>query len=316
MRTNCLEFIDRGKLGLCELGDPPEPGPHEILMETKFSAITNGTERHAFLVEQGFGGGRFPSRHGYQQVGEIIAVGEGVARYERGDWVYYGGYVGHRGWNLVDEKDLMIELPEDIDRRHCALFGVAGVALRAVRRMGVSAGDKVWVAGQGPIGQFVSQAARAVGGLVSASDIDEDRLKVAKECGAHYIFNATRKEDEDALEAGGPYDYIFDCCGLESLFFDILDRGLLAGGGTIGALAVRDKATFPWTLLHQKQAKIEVSCHFDRDDLRVLLHLYRRGPVVIEPMVSHEVSIDEAPGIYDKLAAGSPDLLGVVFDWS
>ena len=160
MRTTALTFLSRGQLGLQELGDPPPLGPAEILIETVYTGITNGTERHAFLSEHGYGGGQFPSRHGYQHVGRVAAVGPGVTRYAPGDWVFYGEYVGHRGWNIAAENALLIGLPAGIDPKYAALFGVAGVALRSVRRMGVRAGDNVWVVGQGPIGLFTGPLGR------------------------------------------------------------------------------------------------------------------------------------------------------------
>jgi len=316
MRSTGLEFVAKGKVGACELGDPGEVGPTQMLLETKYTGITNGTERHALLVEHGYGRGQFPSRHGYQHVSEVVAVGDGVTGFRKGDWVFLGRYVGHRGWNVEDENGLLIKLPESIDRRHCALFGVAGVALRGVRRMGVRQGDNVWVAGQGPIGHFVAQAARAAGARVTVTDVLEKRLDAARKCGAHVVLNASDDRTLAALREGGPYDYIYDCCSAENLLFDIHVNKMLAYGGTIGMMAVRDKVSYPWSLLHGTQARIETSCHFDNDDLRVLLFLYEQGLLTIEPMVSHVVSIDEAPALYDALANAAEELLGVIFDWT
>lgn len=317
MRKTALEFSSRGKLAIRELGEPPQLGPSELLLETAYTGITNGTERHAFLSEHGYGGGRFPCRHGYQHVSKVVATGRDVTRFETGDWVFYGRYVGHNGWNVVDEgkEDLLIRLPADVDRRYCALFGVAGVALRSVRRMGVGQGDNVWVAGQGPIGHFVAQAARAAGARVTVTDILTRRLDAARKCGAHAVLNAADEMTSRRLEKGGPYDYIYDCCSAKELLFEVQEKGMLAHGGTIAMMAVRDTVAYPWKLLHGTEARIETSCHFAADDLRVLLFLCEQGLVNIEPMVSHFAAIDEAPRIYDLLAHHSEDLLGVIFDW-
>ena len=316
MRTTGLEFAAKGKLAVVDLGAPPTPGSTEVLIETRYTAITNGTERHAFLVEHGFGGNRFPSRHGYQHVGQIAAVGRDVGGLREGDWVFYGDYVGHRGWNLVSEDtELLATLPGDIDRQYAALFGVAGVALSGVRQMGVSVGHRVWAVGQGPIGNFTAQSALAAGARVTVTDIVPHRLAVAKACGAHVVLDARDESHLEELREGGPYDYIYDCCSAENLFFEIFEHQLLARHGTIGAMAVRDTATFPWSLLHGRRARIEVSCHFTRDDLRVLAQLCQQGSVRLRPLVTHAVGIEDAPRIYDMLASRSEDLLGVIFDW-
>ena len=316
MRKTALEFAARGKLAIRDLGEPPPLGLSGILLETVYTGITNGTERHAFLSEYGFGGGIYPSRHGYQHVSKVVATGKDVTRFETGGWVFFGGYVGHNGWNIVDENALLIKLPADIDRRYCALFGVAGVALRSVRRMGIRQGDNVWVAGQGPIGHFTAQATRTAGARVTVTDMLDNRLDAARKCGAHVVLNPADKNTEKLLKEGGPYNYIYDCCSAKELLFEVHKNRLLAHGGTMAMMAVRDTVSYPWSLLHGTEARIETSCHFGTDDLRVLLFLCKQGLVNMEPVVSHLVSIDKAPGIYDQLAHHGEELLGVIFDWT
>ncbi|KKL51738.1 hypothetical protein LCGC14_2292470, partial [marine sediment metagenome] len=214
MRTTALEFVAKGEVGFCELGDPPAPEAGQMLVETKYTGVTNGTERHALMCEHGWGG-KFPSRHGYQHVGQVAAVGEDVSDFAVGDWVFSGSYVGHRGWNVVAAAGLVIKLPDDLEPRSCALFGVAGVALRGVRRMGVGAGDNVWVVGQGPIGHFTAQAARAVGARVTVTDMVPKRLEAARAAGAHVALDAANEGTLQALKDAGPFDYIYDCCSAE-----------------------------------------------------------------------------------------------------
>lgn len=315
MRNIGLEFGAKGKCAFCDLGLPPELDSDEILLETLYTGVTNGTERHALLSEHGYGGGNYPSRHGYQHVGRIIAIGNTVTQYAIGESVFYGGYVGHNGWNIVTENALMIKLPATLEHKYCALFGVAAVALRAVRRMGVRPGDNVWVVGQGPIGQFIGQASRSAGAKVTVTDLIEHRLRVAEQCGAHSILDASDTTVWTQLSKGRPYDFIFDCCSAPSLLKDIHKHQLLAHGGTVGMMAVRDSVTYPWSLLHGTEAKIETSCHFDRDDLRVLLFLVEHGYTQIAPVVTHMVEIEEALNIYQLLAYDQESLLGVIFNW-
>ena len=116
--------------------------------------------------------------------------------------------------------------------------------------------------------------------------------------------------------AEGPYNFIFDCCSARDLLEEVFTNRLLAYGGTIGLMAVRQRVNYPWSLLHGLEARIETSCHFDSDDLRVLLSLVEQGLVKIQPLVSHLVPIDRAPEIYELLANHSERLLGVIFDWS
>ncbi len=311
-----VEFTARGVAELVSIGDPPRPVGSQVLIRTEFTGVTNGTERHALLAEHGYGGGVFPSRHGYQHVGKIEAVGDAVTGLAVGDRVFCGDYVGHRAWHITDENGLLVKLTDEMAPRDCALMGVAGVALRAVRRMRVGAGDNVWVAGQGPIGHFIAQAARAVGAQVTVTDLSAKRLRAATVAGVHHALDASASDTPARLKAIGPFSFIFDGCSAPRLLFDIFEAGLLAHSGCIGMMAVRSEVTYPWSILHGTEARIETSCHFSRDDLRALRFLVASGAMDLRPIVSDVLPITDAPEPYRRLADGDPELMGVVFDWS
>jgi len=305
------------------LGEPPDPGATQILIRTHYSGITNGTERHALVGDFGYGGG-YPGRHGYQHVGVVEKAGAQVKAFREGDIVFYGHYVGHRGWNIVEIGSgdspslglhLCLRLPDDIDHEFCALLGVTGVGMRHVRRVRVSPAERVWVVGLGPIGQSAAQSARAYGAHVTVTDVVDRRLDVAKKLGAHRIINASEPSSMEQLKQGSPYNCIIDASGMPSLLSDIHRNGLLAHRGTIGLLAVRGETTFQWGMLHILEGAFEVSCHFALDDLGVIIHFLRSGVMQIKPMISHRVPVTEAPRIYEIMRDNPRELLGVIFSW-
>ncbi|MBN1348058.1 zinc-binding dehydrogenase [candidate division KSB1 bacterium] len=324
MRDIGIEYVAPGKMQFYDLGSPPALKSTEILIRTSFSGITNGTERHSLMGEHGWKG-VFPSRNGYQHVGKIEKVGEEVQGFKPGDWVFYGRYVGHRGWHIQDvananpfmnDSHLCFLLPATANYKLCALMGVAGVSVRGVRRCRIGPAQNVWVAGAGVIGQFAAQAARAAGARVIVSDINPKRLAVAEDLGAHRTIQVEKTTYNSAIQAEGPFDCIIDACGVNSLMLDIFEGNLLAHGGVISCQAVRTNTTFYWGLLHSKEASIEVSCHFGLDDLRVLMHFITNGIIRINPLISHIESIENAPGIYELLRDKPEELLGVIFDWN
>jgi 2-desacetyl-2-hydroxyethyl bacteriochlorophyllide A dehydrogenase len=323
LRSIGIEYPSQGQVRFFDLGDPREPGDLEILIETEYSGITNGTERHALLGEHGWKG-VFPSRHGYQHVGLVRATGKDVEGFAEGDRVFYGQYVGHRGWHIQEVQSydrasyvshLVLKLPEKMDSESSALLGVAGVAMRGVRRFRVKDKDTVWVAGAGPIGQFAAQAARVMGAEVTVTEPIGHRRAVAKSLGARHVFDPREDGAMDALKRGGPYDCIIDACGAKGLLGEIPRHGLLAHGGVIGLLAVRSETTFAWSMLHGTEASIEVSCHFSLDDLELLVSHVLSGGMGIQPMITHRAKVEDAMGIYELLRDRPSELLGVVFDW-
>jgi 2-desacetyl-2-hydroxyethyl bacteriochlorophyllide A dehydrogenase len=319
-----LEYRAHGEIGFYELGAPPEPGPTEILIGTRYSGITNGTERHVMMGEHGY---EPEGRHGYQNAGIIEAVGADVENFAVGDAVFYGAYVGHRGWHIADVaftdvesylSHLVFKLPEGLDLKDCALMGVAGVATRAVRRVRVGPADNVWVVGQGLIGSFAAQIARASGARVTVSDINPKRLAIAEQIGAAHDVIAVERGSgtvNDQIAAGGPYNVILDASGAPSLLLDAHAAGVLAYRGVVGLIAVRGETTFDWRMFHGREASIEVSCHFGLDDLRVLAHFMREGMVKVGPLVTHAQPIDEAARIYALLRDDPGAMLGTIFEW-
>ena len=51
-----IQYPAARQVRFMELGNPPAPGPTQILIRTHCSGITNGTERHAILGEHGWKG--------------------------------------------------------------------------------------------------------------------------------------------------------------------------------------------------------------------------------------------------------------------
>jgi 2-desacetyl-2-hydroxyethyl bacteriochlorophyllide A dehydrogenase len=318
MRNIGIHFVAKGQMEFFDLGEPTDPNPTQILIRTHYSGITNGTERHALMGDFGYGGG-YPGRHGYQHVGVVEKVGSQVKAFVEGDMVFFGHYVGHRGWNIVEamspDSALCLKLPPDIDYEDCALLGVTGVGMRNVRRIRVSPAQNVLVVGLGPIGQGAAQSARAFGAYVTVMDLNQKRLDVAKKLGAHSVINAGDHSATDQLKQGGPYNCIIDASGAKSLLEDIRKNGLLAYRGAIGLLAVRGETTFQWGMLHILEGSFEVSCHFSLDDLNVIIHFMKLDIMKIKPMVTHRVPIISAPEIYGVMRDNPGELLGVIFNW-
>jgi 2-desacetyl-2-hydroxyethyl bacteriochlorophyllide A dehydrogenase len=333
MRSTGIEYPARGEMAFVDLGSPPDPKDTEILIRTCFSGITNGTERHALMAEHLWG--QFPSRHGYQHVGVVEKAGREVKEFAEGDWVFFGHYVGHRAWNVIDVASplalhsgnhLTVRLPareDPLQYSEYALLGVAGVAMRGARRFRVGPAQNVWVAGLGPIGQYAAQACRALGAAVTVTDVNQERLDTASAAGAHKALNVsgTRSESHSSADAdaaikqGAPYDAIIDCSGYPPFVRELFEKHLLKHGGVVGLLAVRTDTVFHWSMLHMTEASIEVSCHFSVNDLKALLRFMQDRVILNEPLIKDYISIDRAPEIYATMRDRPADLLGVVFDW-
>jgi hypothetical protein len=148
-------------------------------------AVFNGTERNV-LCGGNYGGRKWPNRCGYQNVGRILEVGPDVTGFSPGDLVFSGDFCQHRQYFAAPARadSLIVKLPAEVEAKHAALFGVAGVAMHDVRRTEVRLGERILVVGAGPIGQFTAQAARLAGAHVTVCDLNGRRLSIARDLGA------------------------------------------------------------------------------------------------------------------------------------
>ncbi|MBF6671202.1 NAD(P)-dependent alcohol dehydrogenase [Glutamicibacter halophytocola] len=110
------------------------------------------------------------------------------------------------------ESDFAFPIPDSISDEAAALIEPLSVGLWACERAGIRPGSRVLIAGAGPIGVIVAQAARAFGASeIYISDIAEERLEFALEHGATKALNAAT----DSVE-GLDVDAFIDASGAPS----------------------------------------------------------------------------------------------------
>jgi 2-desacetyl-2-hydroxyethyl bacteriochlorophyllide A dehydrogenase len=308
-----IMFTEKGQ---AELQSEPTPTlqPGTVLCESLYTGLTNGTERNVLM------GGNYcaghPARCGYQNVGRILAVGDGVEGLAEGDVVFSGDFCQHTRWFAAPAgpESLIVKLPEAVDAQHAALFGVASVATHDVRRASVSIGQRVLVVGAGPIGQFTAQVARAAGAIVTVIDLNARRLEVARQLGAHRTVTVTADGPWDELCRDGRFDVVFEDSGGPVL--DRIIEQAVAFRGTVVVIAGRDRVDYPFNAGQGAEVTIVQAGHFVRDDLEQLCRLVAEGAVNVGPVIQEVVPADEMVGVYERLRDEPASLFGTVFDWT
>lgn len=125
-----------------------------------------------------------------------------------------------------------------------ALVEPLAVAVWAVRRAGLTLGERVVVTGSGPIGQLVAQVARAAGATwVDVIDPDPDRFSSARA-----IADAVHERADDLRE--GASDVLFECSGAPEALSDL---GALRPGARIALVGTPAHRTVPEGLLIRAQ---------------------------------------------------------------
>ncbi len=219
----------------------PKIADDEILLKVKKVGIC-GTDLHLYN-----GGMKvpLPLTPGHEFVGDVEAVGAKVSTITVGDRAVAEHVIGcgtcrfcvygkknlcvnptiiglHQPGALQEymaiPADLVYVLPDSIPYDQGVLVEPLSIAVYGVRKASVAVGDTVVVVGQGPIGLFLDQVAKAAGATVVGIDIMPARLQYAqKHHFADNVFNA--KDDvvkpfSNQFQSGA--DVVFEVVGQQS----------------------------------------------------------------------------------------------------
>lgn len=122
---------------------------------------------------------------GYSLAGRVLEVGSSMSGLNVGDRVACGGagYANHSEINYVP-KNLIVKIPDGVDDIDASFVTVGAIALQGVRQTEPKLGEKIAVMGLGLLGQLTVQLLKANGCKVIGSDVDPEKIKLAKKLGA------------------------------------------------------------------------------------------------------------------------------------
>jgi 2-desacetyl-2-hydroxyethyl bacteriochlorophyllide A dehydrogenase len=183
-----LLFVSPGQVAPAPV-DLPDVGPGRLLVRTRWSGISTGTELLAYrglldpelAVDERIGslGGtfRYPFAYGYSCVGEVERSTGPVAP---GALVF--AFHPHQDRFVVGEDDVVV-LPPGTDARQATLFPYVETALQLSLDAGPVAGETVVVVGLGVVGVLTALLVQRAGATVIATDPAGDRRELAASLG-------------------------------------------------------------------------------------------------------------------------------------
>jgi S-(hydroxymethyl)glutathione dehydrogenase/alcohol dehydrogenase len=195
--------------------------------------------------------------------------------------------------------------------RACILAcGVVTGAGAVWNTAGVTDGETVAVIGAGGVGLSAVQAARVnYASRIVAVDVDDEKLELARRCGATDVVNATRDDPVAAVHAivPGGVDHSFEAIGRASTAQQAL--AMIGRGGTCTIIGVLDPAESLTVgsadLMMGKTVRQSLmgSARFVVDIERLVTHALA-GRFDLDGMISSERSLDELPTALDDVDAG------------
>jgi threonine dehydrogenase-like Zn-dependent dehydrogenase len=185
----------------------------------------------------------------------------------------------------------------DLDPLLTAFIEPMSIAVRTVERGRVTAGDRVLILGAGPIGQAVAIAAIDRGATVLVVDRLATRLDRGSATGADL---AVSRPGDDlvarAREWGGGElpDVVVEATGAQEPMRATLDVVAQAGRVLVVGLSTHEVPLRIGALPFRELDLLGVSC-CTSDDFAEAANLVSRRRDAVEPLISHEFELEDAP---------------------
>ncbi len=290
----------------------PEPGPGEVVVRTRYSGISRGTETLVYrgavppsqyaAMRAPFQEGEFPApvKYGYLSVG-IVEHGppELLGRTVFCLYPHQTGYV-------VPIRAVVV-VPDGVPPARAVLAGTVETAVNALWDAAPLIGDRIAVVGAGMVGCCVARLlARFPGARVTIVDVDETRAGVAAALGADFAVPADAAGGCDlvvhASATSAGLQRSIDLLGREGTVLDLSWYGdaqvqlSLGGAFHSGRLAIRASQV-------GMVSPVRRGSRTPADRLGLALELMRDP--AFDVLITGESRFEELPQVLGRLASGA-----------
>jgi len=353
-----LQSLKTGETILEEI-PVPNVGRGSVLIQTSHSLVSLGTER--MLVEFGKASiiekarqqpdkvsqvldkiktdGLMPTLEavfnklgqpiplGYCNVGEVIAIGDGVSDFTIGERVASNG--PHAEVVSVP-KNLVAKIPESVSNENATFTIIGSIGLQGIRLLKPSLSEKIVVIGLGLIGLITCQLLKANGCNVVGIDVDQTKCDLAKKWGIKTLNPVTTNPVKSVMDLTHNYgaDGVLITASTKSN--DVISqaarmsrkRGRIILVGVVG-LDI-NRADF-----YEKELSFQVSCSYgpgryddsyeqkgidyplpyvrwtEKRNFEAILEAIKNGSLNVKELITERVPLEDYNQIYENIDSGN-----------
>ncbi len=303
--------------------EAPVRKENEALLQINKVGIC-GTDLHAYSGNQAFF--TYPRILGHELASEVLEIGENPQGIKAGDKVVVMPYVscgkciacrngktncctnisvlGVHGDGGMQEQITVptnILLPaNNLSNDEMAIVEPLAIGAHAVRRADIKKGEFVVVIGCGPIGIGIMKLAQIAGAKVIALDLNEDRLKYAKDkIGVDYTVNVGNDPVKQISEItnGDLATAVFDASGHKGA----LETGpnyMSHGGRFILVGLSKGELTYNHPAIHSKEMTLMCSRNATTEDFEHVISVLGQFPT--DSFITHNVPFTEMIENFDS----------------
>jgi L-iditol 2-dehydrogenase len=319
----------------------PNIGDNELLVKVQACGICGSDVMEWYRIKTA------PRVLGHEMTGDIVKVGKNVKKYKVGDRIFVSHHIpcnsceyckndqhticdtlhstnfepgGFSEFLRVPEINMdsgVFILPDEISYEDGAFIEPLACVVRGLRTANIKKGQNVLVIGSGVAGLLNIKLAKAYGAnKIFATDINDFRLKKAKEAGADKIFHAKENIPEKIKKYNNRdlADLVILCVGAPSAARQALES--VASGGTILFFAPTEPGVeipFPLFDLWNKQVKMVSTYAGAPKDIKEAIELIKTKKVKVKDLITHKFSLDEAEKGF-KLTSQASDSIKIIIE--
>lgn len=303
-----------------EIDAPSSPGPGEVMVRTHQMGVC-GTDLSGYLGKFPFF--QYPRIPGHELGVEVLEVGPGVTRVQRGDRCSVEPYMncGHcyacrRGSTnccttlkvigvMIDgglcERFLIREDKLHVSRKlsyeQLALVETLAIGCHATARGGASTCDHVLIIGAGPIGLATLEFTRLTGAKITVMDRVQSRLdfcreKYAVENTICLTGDGTEMDQVLQITGGDLYSLVTDATGSRQSMSTAL-RYVAHTGSLVYVGITTDEIVFAHPALHRPEMTIKASRNALPADFSRIIRLIEEGTIDTSPWITHRTRWDQ-----------------------
>lgn len=203
----------------------PRPAAGDVLVKLTYAGVNfidvymrNGTYARSRTYAT-----PLPLTLGMEGAGVVVEVGDGVANFAPDDRVAYSLVRGSYAEFVCVPAWKLVHVPKALSLSAAAALMLQGSTAHYLTHScyPIKHGDRALLhAGAGGVGQLLIQLAKARGATVIATVGDEEKARIARECGADYVVLYRERDVSEAvreLTGGEGVDVAYDSVGRDTI---------------------------------------------------------------------------------------------------
>jgi (R,R)-butanediol dehydrogenase/meso-butanediol dehydrogenase/diacetyl reductase len=205
---------------------------------------------------------------------------------------------------------MLIPLPHGTDLKLAALAEPLSNAYRAAVRSDITPSDRALVLGAGPLGLCVIVCLRKMGvETVVVSEPNPARAAAAARVGASVVVNPSEQNLRDVIDGlphGAP-NVVFEIVGKREVVDEAFALTPANGRTVLLGICMESVQIVPvrWVV---EEVSVIGSIGCDDEQFRESADWIVRGEVDVEPLISHVISIEEVPAMFERLLHPTDEL--------